>query len=79
MRIYSISKDDTNIIKGVGILLIVLHNFFHWISPSPGENEFNFSSERIFYFFKELYAYPGEVINILFSYFGHFSLLVDTE
>lgn len=74
MRIYSISKDDTNIIKGIGILLIVLHNFFHWISPSPGENEFNFSPERIFYFFKELYAYPGEVINILFSYFGHFGV-----
>lgn len=74
MRIYSVSKDDTNIIKGVGILLIVLHNYFHWISPSPGENEFTFNASRIFNLFHDIVRFPTESLNILFSYFGHFGV-----
>ena len=74
MKIYTLSKRDTVIIKGFGILLITMHNFFHWISPSPGENEFSFSSNYLNNFFQYIILYPDETINLLFSYLGHYGV-----
>jgi peptidoglycan/LPS O-acetylase OafA/YrhL len=68
------TKRDTTIIKGFAILCIVLHNFFHWLTPMPGENEFDFSPLRIQKLFDLLGQYPGECINTLLSYFGHFGV-----
>jgi len=68
------TKRDTSIIKGFGILCIVLHNYFHWRPPSPGENEFNFLSERVTAFFTLLGDNPGEFINLIFSYLGHYGV-----
>lgn len=50
LRVYDnkkFTRDDTNVIKGVAILSIILHNLLHWISPSPGENEFDFYRDRV--------------------------------
>ena len=68
------TTNDTAIIKGTAILLICLHNFFHWLPPSPGENEFLFFSESIGNLFNLLAEKPQEFVNILFSYFGHFGV-----
>ena len=76
MRITAISKDDTLLYKGVGILLIVLHNFFHWIAPSPGENEWVFNPDYIINLQKGLIEQPLECINLLFSYFGHYGIQI---
>ncbi|ANQ48862.1 acyltransferase [Flammeovirga sp. MY04] len=68
------SKNDTLQIKGTGILLIVLHNFFHWVQPSTGENEFFFD----ILFFKNyatlLIDYPEQFVNLSFSFFGHYGV-----
>ena len=68
------TKRDTSIIKGFGILCIVLHNYFHWLAPSPGENEFDFLPGRVTGFFNLLIEKPGEFVNILFSYLGHYGV-----
>lgn len=68
------SKRDTSILKGFAILCIVFHNYFHWLWPSPGENEFSFSTEAIYKLFEQIHQYPGEWVNILFSYFGHYGV-----
>lgn len=68
------TKRDTSIIKGFAILCIVFHNYFHWLAPSPGENEFSFSSAHIGNLFRLLGQQPGEFVNILFSYFGHYGV-----
>jgi len=70
----NITKRDTSIIKGFAILCIVFHNYFHWLSPSPGENEFDFTPVRIGNLFQMLGDHPGEFVNILFSYFGHYGV-----
>ena len=62
--------------KGVGILLIVLHNFFHWIPPGTGENEWDFSSARIVNLYNGLIQHPLECINLFFSYFGHYGVQI---
>lgn len=76
MKVYSISKDDTFIIKGLAIFSVVLHNFFHWVAPSPGENEFSFSTHCIYSFFSLMIERPTECINLLFSYLGHYGVQV---
>ena len=76
MRIDTYTKDDTLRLKGFGILLICLHNYFHWLWPSPGENEFYFASEHIFKLFSQIGWNPGEFFNLLLSYFGHFGVQV---
>lgn len=68
------TKRDTDIIKGFAILCIVFHNYFHWLAPSPGENEFNFSLTHVKNMFHLLGQQPGEFVNILFSYFGHYGV-----
>jgi len=47
MQIKHFSKEQTALLKGLGILLIVLHNFFHNLTPVIGENEFSFSAETL--------------------------------
>ena len=76
MQITNITKEDTLIYKGIGILIIVLHNFFHWMPPHTGENEWGFSADRIINLYKGLAQYPLEFINLLFSYFGHYGVQI---
>ena len=66
----------TNYLKGVGILMIVFHNYFHWVAPNTGENEFDFSLSRVHSIGKLLGASPFELINILFSFFGHYGVQI---
>lgn len=71
-----LSHADTDLFKGVGILLIVLHNVFHWVHPSPGENEFSFQRDRTERLFAGLAREPLEAANLLFDYFGHYGVQV---
>lgn len=68
------TKRDTSILKGFAILCIVFHNFFHWIPPIPGENEFMFHPQKVMNLFRFLGEQPGEFVNTLFSYFGHYGV-----
>ena len=72
MKIYSISKQDTTLIKGLAIFSIILHNFFHKLEPTPGENEFSFDLERIQLLFQQIGEQPFDIINLLFSFLGHY-------
>ena len=68
--------NQTNIIKGIGILLIVLHNFYHTLPPILGENEFSFSN-KIFLDYKNSFeSNPGSFFRIFFSYFGHLGVQI---
>ena len=68
------SIEDSSIIKGVGILLIAFHNFFHWVAPSAKENEFSFSANGIHDLFNGIGQQPLESINLIFSFWGHFGV-----
>ena len=71
-----LSKDDSLILKGLAIVVIMLHNLFRWIEPSTGENEFGFSHDFVYRFGELLASQPQEFINIIFSYLGHFGVQV---
>ena len=76
MKIVHFTKENTLIYKGIGILLIVLHNFFHWMQPHTGENEWDFKTERLANFYNGLLQHPFECINLLFSYLGHYGVQI---
>ncbi len=76
MVIKSYSKQDTSIIKGFAILCICLHNFLHWIPPYTGENEFYFSTNCINNFLNEISSHPAEILNILFTFLGHYGVQI---
>jgi len=69
-----INKGQTDFIKGLGILLIVFHNYFHWVTPNPGENEFIFEAQNIRNVFSILSDSYLNIVNVLFSFFGHYGV-----
>ncbi|MEO7317250.1 MAG: acyltransferase [Ginsengibacter sp.] len=69
-----LSKNESNLIKGVAILMIIFHNYFHIIPPSPGENQFAFDSLNFDRFKQLLIADPLSIIRYSFSYFGHYGV-----
>jgi len=71
-----ITKDESLIYKGVGILLIVFHNFFHNIKPTVGENEFGFAREHFTNLLTFLADTPDDLVRHLFSYFGHYGVQI---
>lgn len=68
--------NNTNLLKGIGILLIIFHNYAHWLPQCVAENEYTFSTERI----GQLVAYlcsggPHVLLNIL-SHYGHYGVAI---
>jgi len=69
-----LSKNDTNVIKGVGMLMIIFHNFFHLIETATGENEFSFSTDTFRRFIDFSVESPLDFIRFASSYFGHYGV-----
>lgn len=77
MKTQALSKNDTTILKGIGILLIILHNFLHWTEPfNSKENEFYFKADNVSDFFSSIAGNPFEFVNIFLSYFGSYGVQI---
>lgn len=76
IQITSFSIAQTEILKGVGILIIVLHNFFHNLTPSISENQFIFNPLRFSKFYLTIANDPFEILRATFSYFGHYGVQI---
>lgn len=68
-----LNKDQTNVIKGGAMLLIVLHNFIH-MTNHIGENEMSFDPNRIYILFDTIYNLKSMLFNGVISYFGFYFL-----
>lgn len=71
----ALDKIDSNLYKGIAILMIVIHNFMH-LFPSPKENEFAFSLEVTLNFIDLILTEPTSSFRILSSFFGHFGVQI---
>ncbi len=76
MRREPLSLADTAVLKGLGILLIVGHNFQYLVSALPGVNEFDFREEnaRALLEGTSLVSLP----RMLFAFFGHYGVQLFT-
>jgi len=70
-----LDKVDTNLYKGIAILLIVIHNFMH-LFPKPKQNEFEFNLNRTLDFIWLLANEPENLLRGSFSFFGHFGVQI---
>lgn len=69
-----LTRNDTAYLKGIAILLIMLHNFCHFLPQSVTENEYTFGTER-FELLCSYFAHGGpHVILNTFSHFGHYGV-----
>jgi peptidoglycan/LPS O-acetylase OafA/YrhL len=76
IQITAFSRSQTEILKGIGILIIVLHNFLHNLTPIIGENQFNFHPARFANFYLTIADNPFEILRATFTYFGHYGVQV---
>ena len=76
LEISGFSREQTEILKGIGILLIVLHNIFHNLNPVIGENEFSYHPNAFPNLIQTLWDAPQEVLRAFFSYFGHYGVQI---
>lgn len=74
MKIKALTLDQGNHLKGLGILLIVLHNFFHNVPPVIGENEFSFNPGFLKNFTDALAGPASEWVRVGFSFLGHYGV-----
>lgn len=66
--------EQVNLIKGVGILLIVLHNFLHNLPPEFGQNEFYFSPSLVVNYSEWMWSSPEYFLTAFFSAWGHYGV-----
>jgi peptidoglycan/LPS O-acetylase OafA/YrhL len=76
IQITSFSITQTEILKGIGILIIVLHNFFHNLTPIIGQSQFRFDSHGYSKFYLTIADSPLELLRAGFSYFGHYGVQI---
>lgn len=69
-----ISKQDNAIMRGFAILLIILHNFCHWMPDCVEANEFTWSSDNIVVYLNYIsHGGPHLFLNFL-SHYGHYGI-----
>ncbi len=71
----TLDKIDSNLYKGMAILMIVSHNFMH-LFLIPKENEFDFNPDRFFNLLTLLLNEPENVFRVTLSFFGHFGVQI---
>lgn len=74
---FNFSKQDTLYFKGVAILMIVIHNYFHRYPGFKIENENIFMKNNLHKFYEHLLNFNFiEVFSAVFSYLGHYGVQV---
>lgn len=67
---------NTTLLKGLGILLIILHNYAHWLPQCVEENEYTFSAERVMQLANYLWQGGPHVLLNIFSHYGHYGVAI---
>jgi peptidoglycan/LPS O-acetylase OafA/YrhL len=70
----SLTKDETLMLKAIGILLIVIHNFSRWVYPITGECEFTFSQSALPTAIQIGSSNGWMFFKAFFNYFGHYGV-----
>lgn len=69
-----LTRPECNVMRGIAILGIVLHNFCHWLNPIVKENEFSFTQFNVDYL-SAVMGNPNHLLPAhLLSFFGHYGV-----
>ncbi len=72
----NLSKDQTQMLKAIGILLIVIHNFSRWVYPITGESEFYFNPTALSTALQVGKTDVWMFLKAFFNYFGHYGVQI---
>lgn len=70
----TLSRNDTAFLKGIAILMIVMHNFCHWLPGCVEENEYTFDSSRILTYIGYIIQGGPHLVLNFFSHYGHYGV-----
>ncbi len=73
---FEYNKLDSLLLKGLAIIAIVFHNYYHWLYQKTKENEFWFQPENFSNYIKAIIESPSELVHASFTYFGHLGVTV---
>lgn len=71
-----LSLEDTLFAKGIAILLIMMHNFLHWMPPKIGENEQDFELSRVLSYISQTISHPELFIQGTIGFLGHYGVQI---
>lgn len=70
-----LSRTECNILRGIAIVGIVLHNYCHWFRPIVQENEYQFNQHNVDWFHNIITHSFNELTTFhLLSFFGHYGV-----
>lgn len=71
-----LGEAEATALRGLAILIIVLHNFLHVLPQSPGENEMDFDAVRVVAALDGIRTDAAAVPRQLSAYLGHYGVQV---
>lgn len=69
-----LSQSDCNVLKGIAIIGIFLHNYFHCLPGIVGENEFAFDISKPFDLLNSIKSFSTDLPLHIISFFGHYGV-----
>lgn len=71
-----LTRTECNLLRGLAILGIALHNFCHWLGPAVKENEYQFMGNNVSGICHAIMSPDGMLPINLLSFFGHYGVPV---
>src|SRR3712207_5647888 len=71
-----LTKTECNILRGIAIIGIFLHNYSHWLGPIVKENEYQFFQQNADRFLQVVLSPDINLPLHLLSFFGHYGVPV---
>ena len=70
-----LNRTECNILRGIAIAGIVLHNYCHWLRPIVKENEYQFNQHNVDWFNNVMaHGFNERTFFHLLSFFGHYGV-----
>ena len=70
-----LNRTECNILRGIAIFGIVLHNYCHWLRPIVKENEYQFNQHNVDWFNNVMaHGFNERTFFHLLSFFGHYGV-----
>lgn len=70
-----LNRTECNILRGIAIVGIVLHNYCHWLRPIVKENEYQFNQHNVGWFNNVMaHGFNERTFFHLLSFFGHYGV-----
>lgn len=69
-----LTRAECNVLRGLAIIGIFLHNYCHWLGPVVKENEYTFSTHNVGWLHQVLSSPDGLLPMHLLSFYGHYGV-----